>query len=245
MKVYFAAPYAARDVVAGHVDDLDALGLGVKCCSSWLTETQPIDAGTTGAATSLEERVVNEHALADLEDVRAADVLVVFTAASLGLELEETASGGRHVETGYALALGRPVVVVGEAENIFHRSQLVWRVDDWSAAAGVVGAMAVELSRTGVISEPASVLDGPRRLCEPASGTMTATQEWDPVLRDPWPEPLPPQPEVARVDEPQWQALAATLDALARTSVRDYERFNRATFATLHALREYLRVATR
>jgi len=55
-----------------------------------------------------------KHAVMDLEDVRVADGLVFFSERNLARR------GGRHVEFGYALALGKQVYVVGNRENIFH-----------------------------------------------------------------------------------------------------------------------------
>ncbi len=72
--------------------------------------------------------------------ISRADVLVLLTGAALGLTPDECGSGGRHVETGYALAKDKWVVVVGEAENIFHRvggyGCLVEVVPNWLAAVG-------------------------------------------------------------------------------------------------------------
>lgn len=149
MKVYLAAPYAARDQLREHAEQLTYLDLDVTCCSSWLTEDYPIHPGTTGAATSLAAEVVERHVEQDLDDVDAADVVVVFTAVAVGLLPEEAASGGRHVETGYAIARGKPVIVVGEPENIFHRSRLVTVARDWSVAVGLLGGMAVSMQRYG------------------------------------------------------------------------------------------------
>lgn len=64
-------------------------------------------------------------AVENLDDVRAADVLL--------LRAEPDGSfvpGGKHVETGAALALGKPVVVLGRPENVFHWHPLVTVVAD-------------------------------------------------------------------------------------------------------------------
>lgn len=57
----------------------------------------------------------------DLEDVTEADVIVLFT--------EEYASkqsgGGRFVEFGYALALGKECYVIGDYENVFMHDKRV------------------------------------------------------------------------------------------------------------------------
>lgn len=52
----------------------------------------------------------------DEEDVRAATDGLVLIAETSGRPVP----GGKHVETGIALALGHPVYVIGSRENVFH-----------------------------------------------------------------------------------------------------------------------------
>lgn len=115
VAVYLAAPYGARERIRRYATELEAAGFVVT--STWLRETHEINAGTQGAATSLPDDTVAAHAEADMADIDQSDALVLFTAKHLGIE----GGGGRHIETGYALARHLPVVVVGEPENVFHR----------------------------------------------------------------------------------------------------------------------------
>jgi hypothetical protein len=115
VKVYLASAYQTRPVIKGFAEELDCIGM--QCTSRWLDETVEIAPGTTGPATDLEEGQVRGHVLDDFEDIRSADVLVLFTESVTG----EKGGGGRHVETGYALAKGKKVIVVGDPENVFHR----------------------------------------------------------------------------------------------------------------------------
>lgn len=129
MKVYLAGPYAARELLGEYAIELADIGISVT--SRWLLETHDITPGTQKAAVDLSDEEVSAHAIADLADVEAADVLVLFTAANVGFE----GGGGRHVETGVAIALNKPVVVVGEPENVFHRMGFGVRlVQDWPDA---------------------------------------------------------------------------------------------------------------
>lgn len=130
MKVYLAAPYAARDTIRSYADELRQIGIKVN--SSWLNEQHEINEGTKGAATALTDEQVSQHAQADIREVRESDLLVLFTAATVGMP--DAKSGGRHVETGVALALRKPVLVVGEPENVFHRTHDVFVFADWHAA---------------------------------------------------------------------------------------------------------------
>lgn len=141
-SVYLAGPYAARDRLAEYGEQLTRVGYILK--ARWLTrdaETQP-----EGAATEapLDDR--RRWASEDLEDITRADMLVAFTAAAVDLPPGFGTSGGRHVETGYALGIGRPVVLVGEPENVFHWLPRVTRVPDWHEAL-------IELSAQLVASE--------------------------------------------------------------------------------------------
>ena len=107
----------------------------VDVTASWLDETHDITPGTTGAATDLSDDEVARHAATDLDDVANADLLVLITADVAGVEA--ATSGGRHVETGFALASGIPVLVVGAPENVFHRlgaDEGVYVVDTWDDA---------------------------------------------------------------------------------------------------------------
>lgn len=129
MKIYLAGPYAARTTLAGYAEELRSIGITVT--STWLDETHDINAGTEGAATALTDSQVALHAATDIDDVRRSDILVLFTAASVGCE----GGGGRHVETGIAIALHKPVLIIGEPENVFHRlGNPVFTVPDWHAA---------------------------------------------------------------------------------------------------------------
>ena len=141
MRVYLAAPYAARALIFEYARDLCRLDLDVT--ASWINEEHEINDGTTGAATALSDEEVARHAATDLDDIDRCDVLVLFTSASVGFP--EAKSGGRHVEFGYALAKGKPVIVVGEPENVFHRlGGLVTFAGDvevvlnWMAAIGAL-----------------------------------------------------------------------------------------------------------
>ena len=72
--------------------------------------------------------VLQRCAREDLEDIRSSDVLVAFTE---GPDVGHT-SGGRHVEVGYAIAMGLPVIVVGPVENVFYHGMP--RYETWEEA---------------------------------------------------------------------------------------------------------------
>lgn len=129
MEIYVAAPHAARD----HLKDLfetwrenepDNGWLGVT--SGWFDEEELLVPGAAAnAQPELSDEQVREYSLRDFHDIERAHALLLFTGPWVmnrwGLVKDQTTSGGRHIETGWALAHAMPVVVVGEPENIFHR----------------------------------------------------------------------------------------------------------------------------
>jgi hypothetical protein len=119
-SVYFAARYSRRDELNGYRAELEALGLDVT--SRWLA-TEPRE------RFAYSEDDWRELGAVDQEDVLAADALVCFTEGQ-----GDGGSGGRHVELGMALALGRRVIVVGRREHIFHHLPEVEFVESWPEA---------------------------------------------------------------------------------------------------------------
>ncbi len=131
--VYLAGPYAARARLNGFAGDLRTMLVDVT--ASWLDETHDIAPGTVDAATDLSDAEVARHAVTDIEDIANADLLILITADVAGVPA--ATSGGRHVETGVAIASGIPVLVVGQPENVFHRlgaAEQVYLADDWEHA---------------------------------------------------------------------------------------------------------------
>lgn len=124
-RVYLAAAYAARDTLRDHLTTLADHGIAVT--STWLHETGALTPGALGAATDLTADEVTQHCINDFADIDAADAVVLFTGQALtdyvpaDLPPMKLHTGGRHVETGYALATGKPVIVIGDPENVFHR----------------------------------------------------------------------------------------------------------------------------
>ena len=112
MKLYIASHSQATASELKH--RLEACGHAV--VARWITADLRFGLGVT-AYTDDERRAL---ALADEEDVRAADGLILLAEPE-----GRTVPGGKHVETGIALALGRPVFVVGRRENVFHWHPLV------------------------------------------------------------------------------------------------------------------------
>lgn len=100
MNVYLAAPWELQhEVRALHEALVDA---GIGSIARWLDA----DSNT----------YTEEWALNCLEDVQRCDVLMLWNPLGWG----RIGTGGRHTEVGLALALQKPVIVLGARTNIFH-----------------------------------------------------------------------------------------------------------------------------
>ena len=148
MKVYLAAPYAARDILKDHLAFWQDHGHEVTC--GWVKGTRPLETASFGISAVSTDEEVTAHASMDLADIDDAQALVHYTAEylqsldpSLGSVTHNLHSGGRHVETGYALAKDKPVVVIGPLENIFQRGLCLhaWDLDGALAALEIVESL--------------------------------------------------------------------------------------------------------
>jgi hypothetical protein len=120
MKVYLAAQFARQAELRIHREELEAVGVPVT--STWLDE-QHIDNDTEKYRRNAEK---------DLWDIEMSDALVLFTGHPYHGSVDEIARGGRHVETGFALAKGLEVIICGPLENIFHYTHFCTVLPDWA-----------------------------------------------------------------------------------------------------------------
>jgi len=104
-SVYLAAAYGRRYELRRYAEEL--WGAGFVVTSSWIDSEDQEDSGL-----GTKERVAVANR--DLDDLKSARCVVAFTEGPFG-----PSRGGRHVELGFALALGRHIVVVGPAENVY------------------------------------------------------------------------------------------------------------------------------
>ena len=105
----------------------ELMSAGYAVTSSWLDSAASAPETSRAADADAAVRLA-AIARQDMQDIVAADVVVVFNPP----EACHVGRGGRHVETGYALALGKRVVVVGARGNVFHWLPEVTVLADWS-----------------------------------------------------------------------------------------------------------------
>jgi nucleoside 2-deoxyribosyltransferase len=128
MKVYLAAAYARRDEIADHARYLQWKS-GIEVVSSWLDETY----SPTIDITTLPGGINQALAEKDVQEINSCDLIIFFAEN----QNNQPPRGGRHVEFGIALALGKRIIVVGERENIFHHLPQVVIVDRVSQIEGL------------------------------------------------------------------------------------------------------------
>lgn len=111
MKIYLASRYSRAPQLRECRADLESLGHVVT--SRWIEGGHELDRnGSLEAQASERTRFATE----DWSDMAAADCVISFTEEPR----KTNTRGGRHVEFGGALALGKRCIVVGWRENVFH-----------------------------------------------------------------------------------------------------------------------------
>lgn len=117
IKVYLAARYTRRAEMEYFADLLKLLKVAdFDVVSRWVYGAEEV------VGISREEICA-----LDLEDIDRADAVISFTEPRGSF----TPSGGRHVEFGYGLALGKVMINIGEWENVFHHHPRVYHYDDF------------------------------------------------------------------------------------------------------------------
>jgi nucleoside 2-deoxyribosyltransferase len=80
-------------------------------------------------------------AATDLQELSAADAFVAITE---GADAPKFGRGGRQVEFGAALALGKRMLVIGPVEHVFHVAHGVRVCADWTQATEILVAWAAD-----------------------------------------------------------------------------------------------------
>lgn len=121
MRVYLAGRFSAKLDIAAKAEELKAAGFEIT--SRWLAEVMNCNAQLTDVSDSY----LLQHAIEDVEDVRRADVTVLFTVEPT----TATVRGGRHFESGMAYGFGKLLITCGPIENIFHHLPNVKNYATW------------------------------------------------------------------------------------------------------------------
>ncbi len=133
MRFYIAARFDRLDEINIYANQLRERGYIVDC--RWLQGLHQLHPGahlldTPAGFPNVSEGITmaaRPFAEDDVQDIVASDALVLFS------EPPDSHSkrGGRHVEFGIALGLGKRLIVVGPRENVFHCLPQVERFATW------------------------------------------------------------------------------------------------------------------
>ena len=123
--IYLAARYSRNEEMRGVRDVLQALGYEVT--SRWIDQHGGnLLESIVAEKLNADPAECSKYAAVDVDDLTRADTVVSFTSADGG------GKGGRHIEFGLALGLGKRLVIVGPRENVFHTLPQVEWYPDWS-----------------------------------------------------------------------------------------------------------------
>jgi hypothetical protein len=121
-NVYLASRYSRADEMRGVRDVLTALGLNVT--AHWIDHHGGKYPGSfTPEQLNDDPDYCAKIAAVDWADLNEADTVISFTGNG--------GKGGRHVEFGMAVALGKRLIVVGPREHVFHTLPAVEHYHDW------------------------------------------------------------------------------------------------------------------
>lgn len=118
LTMYVAADYRRQGEARTLLESVHR-ELGIQPLCRWAMEGEPGE-GMGGAVQ--DKAFALAAAKMDLEDVYQADVFVQLTTGEL-------CRGGRQVELGFALANGKPILVVGPPEHVFHHHDTIDHVE--------------------------------------------------------------------------------------------------------------------
>lgn len=124
-KIYLASRYSRFPEMQKVREDLAERGYIVT--SRWINGGHEL---TKEGSTEAHEAERVRYAQEDFADLLDADCVISFTE----VPRETKTRGGRHVEHGMALALGKRTIVIGWRENVFHCLPQCEFFADWPTA---------------------------------------------------------------------------------------------------------------
>lgn len=121
MRFYLAAQFDRRAEMRAYRDVLHSRGDIVT--SRWIDVDNAPSGGLGTEVLNPDPAAGIIPAVNNLDDIAAADILISFTG--------QGGRGGRHTEFGYAVALGRGLILIGKREHVFHCLPQVTCHDSW------------------------------------------------------------------------------------------------------------------
>ena len=121
MKIYLAAAFARKNEIAEKSQELE--NLGIKVTSTWPWE----EAAPNSHLHDVSNEYLVRNGRKDLREIIASDAVILFTQSPL----TPFCRGGRMHEAGFAMGLGKTLIVCGPRENIFHYLPEVRQFNTW------------------------------------------------------------------------------------------------------------------
>lgn len=146
MRIYLAARYGRRVELLGYKAQLEAQGHTVT--SRWLLKEERVNVAGAPVTEDGQLRLEEAQRFASecVDDVARAHLLIAFTEEPRS-PAGGVSRGGRHVEMGLALALGRYVIVAGPRENLFCWLGEVYHADVWAAVLPILPELRLSAKR--------------------------------------------------------------------------------------------------
>jgi nucleoside 2-deoxyribosyltransferase len=166
MKIYVGARYTRKYEARGLAETLVRNGFEVT--ATWFYEPD----SSTVQLDEVEKTTLIAYAKRDIEEINAADVFVLMSDGPR----EKHPRGGKHVEFGYALGKGKPVIVYGPIENIFHLLRDVIVTDKDFQLLAILGSIATNLGDARYTQRPA----GARVVSRTAGGEFRPGMNFEP-----------------------------------------------------------------
>lgn len=146
-NIYLGARFSRKSELVGYKRDIESLGamfgLPLFVRSSWLVLPDRRDDPDFSVPLNERDRSFatkcSQIARRDIEDLNNCDLLISFSE----IPYDEYSTGGRHVEFGYMLARQKPIILVGQIENVFH-AQAMTISTNWVGARNI----ALELAQS-------------------------------------------------------------------------------------------------
>jgi nucleoside 2-deoxyribosyltransferase len=108
-KVFIAGWFDARPIMNELASILESEGFVIS--SRWIQTAKDVP-----DFYGLHDSTLKRAAYKDIEDIDASDLVILVNPK----RHHGHGRGGRHWEMGYAYAKGKPIIIVGEPENIYH-----------------------------------------------------------------------------------------------------------------------------
>lgn len=138
MKIYLSASYSRRQEMCEYAEQIEKMDHDVISSWLWNAEEQPeLAKQVENAKYSISVDAGHWFAQKDIADLEDADLFIFFSEPT---KKNGRGRGGRHVELGYALAMGIPIYLIGPLENVFHCLPEVQQIDSWEEMRSLLNA---------------------------------------------------------------------------------------------------------